>query len=49
MHDDLVKVTEDKTELARSIAKGMFYLSCRMTISQIEKMRRQKEMFSELD
>ena len=22
MHDDLVKVTEDKTELARSIAKG---------------------------
>lgn len=38
-----------KSELGKRISKGIYYLSCWMTIAQIEKMRTKKVMFSELD
>ena len=38
-----------KSELGKRISKGTYYISCWMTIAQIEKMRTKKVMFSDLD
>lgn len=38
-----------KSELGKRISKGTFYISCWMTMAQIEKMRTKKVMFSDLD
>ncbi len=38
-----------KSELGKRISKGTYYISCWMTMAQIEKMRTRKVMFSGLD
>ncbi|MDA7648408.1 trypsin-like peptidase domain-containing protein [Alphaproteobacteria bacterium] len=38
-----------KSQLGKQISKGTYYISCWMTMAQIEKMRTQKVMFSDLD
>ena len=37
------------SELGKRISKGTYYISCWMTMAQIEKMRTKKVMFSDLD
>ena len=37
-----------KSELGKRISKGTYYLSCWMTVAQIEKMRTKKVMFDQL-
>jgi butyrate kinase len=38
-----------RTELGKMITGGTYYLSCWMTVAQIEKMRSNKVIFSTLD
>ena len=38
-----------KSQLGKQISKGTYYISCWMTMAQIEKMRTKKVMFSDLD
>jgi len=38
-----------RTELGRRIADGTFYLSCWMTLAQIEKMSTEKVMFRNIE
>ena len=38
-----------KTQLGQMISQGTFYVSCWMTIAQIEKMRAKKVLFENLD
>ena len=38
-----------KTKLGRMISDGTYYLSCWMTMAQIEKMRSKKVIFQNLD
>ena len=38
-----------KTQLGKMISQGTFYVSCWMTIAQIEKMRAKKVLFENLD
>ena len=47
----LVHVTSaiSRTELGKKITDGTLFLSCLMTYAQIEKLRAEKVMFSDLD
>ena len=38
-----------RTELGKKITDGTLFLSCLMTYAQIEKLRAEKVMFSDLD
>ena len=38
-----------KSQLGKMITDGTYYISCWMTLAQIEKVRSKKVLFSELD
>jgi hypothetical protein len=38
-----------KTQLGEMISSGTYYISCWMTMAQIEKMKTKKVFFSDLD
>jgi hypothetical protein len=38
-----------KSQLGKMITDGTYYISCWMTMAQIEKVRSKKVLFSELD
>ena len=38
-----------KSKLGKMISSGTYYISCWMTMAQIEKMKTKKAFFSELD
>jgi hypothetical protein len=38
-----------KSELGKMISQGTYYVSCWMTVAQIERMRTKKVLFDNLD